>query len=89
MSATIVTVEQVKAAIEAAEKHLGKGSMVTSARSCIDEAKRLLSEGKIDFALQWSVDSLLYSVGIFHADTASYGKLSTRHAHRFVTKAAS
>lgn len=50
-----------------ARKHLG-GEMESSARFCLEDAIRLYDEGKLDYAKQWAIRSLSYSVGIFHPD---------------------
>lgn len=54
-------------AIILARKNLG-GDMESSARFCLADAVRLYDEGKYDYAKQWAIRSLSYSVGIFHAD---------------------
>lgn len=40
--------------------------MRSSAQFCLDEARRLYSEGKIEYARRSALKSLSYSVGIFH-----------------------
>ena len=55
-------------AIILARKHLGKGSMDSSARLCLQDAIACQSCGYLDFAKSWAIKSLSYSVGIFHAD---------------------
>ena len=54
-------------AIILARKNLG-GEMESSARFCLADAVRLYDEGKHDYAKQWAIRSLSYSVGIFHSD---------------------
>lgn len=54
--------------IELARKHIGKGSMVSSAQLCLDDAVRLASEGRQGYARERAIKSLQYSVGIFHQD---------------------
>lgn len=51
-----------------ARKHLGKGSMESSARLCLYDAVRLYDEGRFDEANARAAKSLAYSVGMFHAD---------------------
>lgn len=58
---------QANQAIILARKNLG-GDMESSARFCLADAIRLYDEGKHDYAKQWAVRSLAYSVGIFHPD---------------------
>lgn len=58
---------QANQAIILARKHLG-GDMESSARFCLADAIRLYDEGKYDYAKQWAIRSLAYSVGIFHPD---------------------
>jgi uncharacterized protein (UPF0332 family) len=53
--------------IALARKHLG-GSMESSARLCLSDAVALLDEGKLEHAKQRALKSLVYSVGVFHAD---------------------
>jgi len=50
-----------------ARKHLG-GEMESSARFCLADAIRLYDEGKYQYAKEWAIRSLSYSVGIFHPD---------------------
>jgi dTDP-4-dehydrorhamnose reductase len=40
--------------------------MQTSAHACLDDAKRLLAEGKYSYAIKRAINSLDYSCGIFH-----------------------
>lgn len=51
-----------------ARKHIGSGSMVSSARLCLSDAVSLADKGELGYARIRAVDSLKYSVGIFHAD---------------------
>jgi hypothetical protein len=51
-----------------ARKHLGKGQMDSSARSCLADAIRLNDEGNYDGAKRNALRSIAYSVGICHAD---------------------
>ena len=56
-----------------ARKHLG-GDMESSARLCLADAVSLYNKGEYTYAKKRALDSLLYSVGIFHPD---YKKAST------------
>lgn len=49
-------------------KHLGSGSMVSSAQLCLDDAIALAAEGKDAQAQRRALRSLAYSVGIGHPD---------------------
>ena len=60
-----MTVEQV---IAIAEGHIGEGAMASSARLALKDAKRLLEEGEEGPAYSRALNSLAYSVGVFHAD---------------------
>lgn len=51
-----------------ARKHLGKGTMESSARLCLSDALELLEKGERGHALLRALKSLQYSVGMFHAD---------------------
>lgn len=55
-------------AIRLARKHIGSGEMVSSARLALADAISLEAEGKLDLAKDRALDSLAYSVGVFHAD---------------------
>ena len=61
----MLTVEQV---IAIAEGHIGEGAMVGSARLALADAKRLLEEGEEGPAYSRALNSLAYSVGVFHTD---------------------
>lgn len=50
-----------------ARKHLG-GVMESSARFCLAEAVARYDDGDLDAARRCALDSLKYSVGVFHAD---------------------
>jgi hypothetical protein len=54
--------------IRLARKHLGKGSMESSARLCLADAIALHDKGMLDYAQARALKSLAYSVGICHAD---------------------
>lgn len=57
-----------------ARKHLGAGSMESSARLCLADAVRLADDGDIVEARRRAAKSIAYSVGIFHADyVAAFG----------------
>lgn len=51
-----------------ARKHLGEGSMVSSARLCMADAVELFEAGEYDRAQERALKSLAYSVGILHPD---------------------
>ena len=52
-----------------ARKHLGAlGGMESSARVCLSDANHLFDRGLIDNAKKRALDSLRFSVGIFHQD---------------------
>lgn len=54
--------------IETAEKHIGKGAMVSSAKLCLDDAVEMAARGDYRATRMWAMRSLAYSVGIFHPD---------------------
>ena len=54
--------------ISLAKRNVEKGSMVSSAKSCLADAERFASEGRFDLVPRWCMRSLAYSVGIFGAD---------------------
>jgi len=58
------------ALIDLAESHAHKGAMVSSARSCIHDARTLAARGEDGYARAWALRSLTYSVGKFHPDYA-------------------
>jgi hypothetical protein len=51
-----------------ARKHIGKGIMDSSARVCLSDANHLFDRGLLDYAKKRALDSLRFSVGIFHQD---------------------
>jgi len=53
-----------------ARKHLGNGTMESSARLCLADAVRLFDDGDHDAAKSRALKSLQYSVGCFHEDFA-------------------
>jgi len=57
----------VNEAIILARKHIG-GEMESSARLCLSDAIRCYDDGLLDAAKKRALDSLLYSVGMFHKD---------------------
>jgi hypothetical protein len=65
MERLIMTTNKVMAL---ARKHLGKGTMESSARVCLSDANHLFDRGLIDNAKKRALDSLRFSVGIFHQD---------------------
>lgn len=50
-----------------ARRHLG-GDMESSARVCLADAIEMLNVGRLDRAEARALDSLKYSVGVFHPD---------------------
>lgn len=54
--------------IELAEKHIGNGSMISSAELCLIDAKNLFRKGDFEFAEKRALKSLCYSVGVFNPD---------------------
>lgn len=60
----------VEEVIAIAEAHVKEGNMETSAKSCLEDAKRHAKEGNGPFAIRWAIWSLKYSVGVFHPDYA-------------------
>ena len=59
---------QTDKVIALARKHIGKGTMESSARVCLLDANHLFDRGLIDYAKKRALDSLKYSVGILHQD---------------------
>ena len=59
-----MTLEQI---IILARKNLG-GDMESSARLCLEDAINLRDAGKYDYAAKRAINSLAYSVGVFHPD---------------------
>jgi hypothetical protein len=51
-----------------ARKHLGAGSMESSARLCLADAVALADAGDLGAAKSRALRSLQFSVGMFHAD---------------------
>jgi hypothetical protein len=51
-----------------ARKHLGEGTMESSARFCMEESVKAYDDGLLDRAEYWATRSLEYSVGVFHPD---------------------
>ncbi len=60
--------ETLNSAFDLANRHLGSGNMISSARFCINEANSRVREGKPQAALDWLARSLSYSVGNMHRD---------------------
>jgi hypothetical protein len=54
--------------IALARKHLGSGSMESSARLCLTAAVELFDDGDLTAAHYRALKSLQYSVGIMHPD---------------------
>ena len=68
----MLTVKQV---IEIARSHLENGAaMASSARVSLGDAVRCYDLGDFERARSRALDSLKYSVGIFHADYARAAK---------------
>ena len=57
-----------KEIIELAEKHVEKEEYLTSSELCLNDAKELLASGKEGYATDRAIDSLRFSVGVFHPD---------------------
>lgn len=51
-----------------ARKHLGSGSMESSARLCLSDAVKLYDDGDFERAKARALKSIAYSVGAFHPD---------------------
>jgi hypothetical protein len=58
----------VSTALTLARKHIGSGSMVSSARLCLADAVALFDAGKLTLAKERALKSIAYSVGICHPD---------------------
>ena len=66
MERLIMTTDKVMAL---ARKHLGAvGGMESSARLCLSDANHLFDRGMLDYAKKRALESLKYSIGIFHQD---------------------
>lgn len=61
---------QVSQVLAPARKHIANDS----ARLCLADAVALYDEGAYDFAKCRALESLKYSVGVFHADYKSAAK---------------
>jgi hypothetical protein len=57
-----------KDVVELAKKHVTEGSMPSSAMLCLTDAVGLLRMGNEYYAKKRALDSLAYSVGVFHPD---------------------
>jgi len=55
-------------AIEIAKSHIGSGTMVSSAQLCLADAVALQAKGDEDYSKRRALNSVAYSVGIFHSD---------------------
>lgn len=55
-------------AIEIARKHIGSGTMVSSAQLCLADAVALQAKGEEEFSKRRALNSVVYSVGIFNSD---------------------
>jgi hypothetical protein len=60
--------ELTQNAIILARKHLGKGTMESSARLCLSDAIELYDSGELEYAHHRALKSIAYSVGQFHPD---------------------
>lgn len=58
-------------AIANAKAHAPKASMHSSAVFCIKDAEACFVEGQFQYAFDWAVRSLGYSVGVFDAEAAT------------------
>jgi hypothetical protein len=58
------------AVIALARKHVlaDEVAMRSSAEHCLAEALSAQEKGSLEYAKQWALRSLKYSVGVFHAD---------------------
>jgi hypothetical protein len=66
----------MNAPIALATKHVDNGArMASSAAVCLGSARELLADGKAEYAARWAVQSLCYSVGIFHPDRRLAGEI--------------
>jgi hypothetical protein len=62
-------ITEANKAIILARKHIGNGALMdSSARVCLNDALRAVEREDYRAAKMWAVNSLAYSVGIFHAD---------------------
>ena len=60
-----MTIEKI---LDLAKKHSNKGIMSSSAIVSLIDAKHLYERGLIDYSKKRALDSLKYSVGVFHQD---------------------
>ena len=67
----MITQELAVKALQLAIKHLGQGSMVSSARLCLSDAVHNLSRGEYEYAYERACKSISYSVGMFSPDYQS------------------
>ena len=51
-----------------ARRHIGNGTMESSARLCLADAVAKFDNGDFDAAKRRALDSLRFSVGVFHKD---------------------
>lgn len=63
-AARFESAKRAQEAIAAARQHLGKGTMVSSAQLCLDDALAMLGRGEYDAAERRAARSLAYSIGI-------------------------
>lgn len=70
-----MTKQTAARAIENAKTHAPKASMYSSAVSCIKDAEACLAAGQFQYAFDWAVRSLGYSVSVFKAkEMALFGE---------------
>mgnify|MGYP001378208544 FL=1 len=68
---TNTTKQTAELAIHNAHKHAAKASMRSSADICIVDAEQCLDAGQFQYAFDWAVRSLGYSVGVFNAKSVA------------------
>lgn len=60
---------EAKDIVALAAKHAGNASIMnSSAGLCLQDAEGLLFKGDLEYAKMRAIDSLRYSVGVFHSD---------------------
>jgi uncharacterized protein (UPF0332 family) len=71
MKKTPMTETRAYEALRLAQLHETEGRLASSAKSTADDARKLFNRGEYQYAAQRALDSLDYSVGLFHADRAT------------------